>query len=633
MSDAHQQIKARLPIEDIVAETVALKPAGRDRLIGLCPFHAERTPSFYVMTDLRRYYCHGACKRGGDLFDFVQHTRNLSPVEALMLLAERAGVVLKDAPQCKPTKDLADLQTLAQGYFLEGLKGNPEAYSYLIGRGLTPETIEAWGLGYAPDSWHGLIARARNQNVQPEALERAGLAKVKDGRPFDMFRARVTIPIHDAFGRIVGFSARTMGDAQPKYVNSPETDLFKKGEILFGLHRARHTIRERRAAIMVEGQLDVIAAHQAGFTATVGGQSATLTPAQIALFDRLGVTSLYMAFDADEAGQKATLSGLDTVARQFLVKVVKLPGGDPAEVVLESPEAFKDALKRAVPETRFRLERAMSGLDMRKPADKQTALERLKGGMRDARAPFDPVADELRRQVATLLELNLEQLTAWANDGCRTLPITQARHMQPRGDRLHNVRLQLAALTLRDPELTPRLLEKLEAVVPSGDPLATFCAACRCNPGDLDKALETLTDADRTTVHGILAHNLDNVDRAFGHGLRLYRSLTGDVAPAISQLPRETTAELHAYLERFPAYCAAADKRASALTDFVNGLPENEQAGTFGRLTHNLLNGQPAATATNAELLADALALHLCIGAAGDPERHLETARAAVLDR
>ena len=362
MNDATEQIKARLPLEDIIGEVVALKPAGRNRLKGLCPFHSESTPSFHVVVDKGFYHCFG-CQSHGSVFDFVMRTQNLDFRSALEQLAQRAGVELPKLTKNESRKrNFYEINDLAQSFFVARLAESDAARAYLEQRGFTAETIQAWGIGYAPAGWKNFVQHANTAGMELEILERAGIVRSKEGRYYDLFRDRITIPILDLYGRVVGFSARTPGDDEPKYVNTPEIDIFKKGGILFGMNRAKASIKS--AAILVEGQLDVIALHQAGYLHAVGAQSATLTEPQITALERLGVTQLYMAFDADAAGQRATIAGCDAVARRFAVRIVELPKKDPAETVRDDPHAFRIALERAVTEERYRFDKACEGLDL-----------------------------------------------------------------------------------------------------------------------------------------------------------------------------------------------------------------------------------------------------------------------------
>ena len=384
--DAVAQIKARLPIEDVIGETVALKPAGHDSLKGLCPFHSERTPSFHVSAQKGVYHCF-SCGAKGDIFEFVMKMQNLEFREVLELLAARAGVVLPErGERGKRKRDLYNVNDLAQAFFAAQLADHPEVQGYLTSRGFTGETVEAWGLGYAPEGWTHLTAHARTKGVELDALEAAGLVSNKNGNRYDFFRNRVTIPIRDVFGRVVSFTARTLSDEQPKYLNTRETAVFHKSELIFGLDKARVTFKDKGAAILVEGQMDVIAAHQAGHTNTVGLQSSSLTDQQLKKLERYGAV-LYSALDSDSAGQEATLRLLNTVKRRLDVRVVSLNSKDPAEMLQADPESFGAALEAAQTEAEWRYNHALQGIDPRTPKGRDKFLEILKPGLSDMGQP------------------------------------------------------------------------------------------------------------------------------------------------------------------------------------------------------------------------------------------------------
>ncbi|WP_309573327.1 DNA primase, partial [Deinococcus sp.] len=259
-----EDVRARLNIADVVGEHVRLTPAGKGRLKGLCPFHNEKSPSFQVDTEQGYFYCFG-CKAGGDVFSFVQRTENLSFGDALRKLADRAGIQVEAKYGEKSSRDLYDVNAFALTYFREHLAG--AALDYLRRRGLTDATIEAFELGYAPDGWDGLLKHARTKGVTEKQLLDAGLLteNPENGRVYDRFRGRVMFPIRDHLGRLVGYGGRVLDDSKPKYLNTPETEAFRKGELLYGLDKARTTLKDVKAElVVVEGYMDVITMHQHG---------------------------------------------------------------------------------------------------------------------------------------------------------------------------------------------------------------------------------------------------------------------------------------------------------------------------------------------------------------------------------
>ena len=236
-------MRDRLNIADVIGEYVSLTPAGKGRLKGLCPFHKEKTPSFHVDTERGYYHCFG-CKASGDVFKFVQDMEHLSFGDALRKLAEQAGVQLEQKyGEKRVSRDLYDINDFALRYFRQHLQG--AALSYLQGRGLTQASIDGFELGYAPDGWDGLLQQARTHGLTERQLLDAGLlTQNEQGRVYDRFRGRVMFPIRDHLGRLVGFGGRVLDDSKPKYLNTPETDAFKKGELLYGLNLARTVLQQ-----------------------------------------------------------------------------------------------------------------------------------------------------------------------------------------------------------------------------------------------------------------------------------------------------------------------------------------------------------------------------------------------------
>jgi len=352
-----EQIKSRLPIQEVLASYITLIPTG-GQFKAKCPFHNERTASFSVSPERGLYYCFG-CSAKGDIVNFVQEFEGVDFKGALKILADKAGIVLSAYERTDSIeKDETDrvfeaLDTAATKYEKE-LQSNPEALEYLTKRGVTPETIKEFRLGYAPNEWRYLSGTASIGDAT--YLERAGLAKKTDKGYYDRFRGRIMFPLSDSSGRIVGFSGRMFPDTPegPKYLNSPETEVFQKSRILFGFDKAKQAIRKHNFAVMVEGQMDLVLSHQAGFKNTVATsgtavseQSATDMSAQLVVLSRL-TPNLFMAFDGDSAGEKALArAALVALTLGMNPKVVSLPEGvDPADYILnEGTDAWKEKLK------------------------------------------------------------------------------------------------------------------------------------------------------------------------------------------------------------------------------------------------------------------------------------------------
>ncbi len=470
-SEAKELIRQRLDIAEVVGEVVALKPAGRGQLKGLCPFHSERTPSFYVHQDRGFFYCFG-CRAKGDLFDFVMRVQGAEFYEALQLLGQRAGVEVTPQPaRDRRRRDLFEVNRMALTFFGGGLAG--PALEYLQGRGLSLESIATFELGYAPAGWDSLLKHALRKGIREQDLLDAGLLVENErGRRYDRFRDRVIFPIRDYLGRPVGFAGRVLGDDLPKYLNTPETELFKKAELLYGLDLAKTAIRASGECIVVEGYLDVIALHQAGFGNAVAALGATLTAEQASQLSRLDVNRLLLAFDADEAGQRAVLAGLEqSVGRRFLVRAIQMPAGkDPADAVLGGQvEAFRAALAGGLSEVEYRFRSVLEQHDPRTLEGKKAILNELLPALRP-RDVFDPVAAELRRLVIDHLRVDGTRLDEWINSRRRRLDDTQLKGMQRQGERHSRVvviELEVIALLLLEPG---RLKERLSAVTSSLPP-------------------------------------------------------------------------------------------------------------------------------------------------------------------
>jgi len=352
MADTVQQIKDKLSIVDVVTQYVKLERAGSS-LRARCPFHAEKTPSFHVSPERGTYHCFG-CGVGGDIFSFVEAIEGLDFKGALKVLAEKAGVEIVYERGGKEKKDererLFELLETATIFYASHL--NDDAKKYLKERGLTDATIQDFRLGQAGDSWSELSDFLKLKKFTDKELLDAGVAKKNErGSLTDKFRNRIMFPIADSAGRIVGFSGRIFGEKAspeaPKYLNSPETPLFHKSKILYGFDRGKQPIRKLNCAVLVEGQMDLISSHQAGWANTVAVSGTAFTTEHAALIRRMS-DNLVLALDADEAGVKAAGRAAREALRGGLnVKVARLPEGlDPADLILKSgAEAWKKAIR------------------------------------------------------------------------------------------------------------------------------------------------------------------------------------------------------------------------------------------------------------------------------------------------
>jgi DNA primase len=357
MRDAVSEIKNRLSIVDVVSPYVELIPAGKN-LKGRSPFTNERTPSFYVSPERGMFYCFSS-NQGGDIFTFIEKIEGIDFKGALKTLADRAGVELvPERPEAKTERDaLYAVLDAARAQYVRYLADEPKAREYLAHRGVRTETIERWSIGYAPGpptaGWRTISEALQKDGHQLAMIQKAGLVKGGDAgkAPYDVFRDRIMFPLFDASGRVVAFSGRllTPGSEAPKYVNSPETDLYKKSELLFGYDRARDGIRKLGFSMIVEGQFDVVMCHQAGYTNTVAVSGTALTTQHVDLLQRLS-QKVVLALDSDRAGIAALKKAAHVMlTRGMDVKVATLPtGADPADSIQADVAMFKRSVGEAV---------------------------------------------------------------------------------------------------------------------------------------------------------------------------------------------------------------------------------------------------------------------------------------------
>lgn len=381
-----EAIKLRAPLEDVVRERVpSLRKTGA-LWVACCPFHDERTPSFKVDPRRGRWQCYGACGTGGDHFTFLQRIDNLEFWDALEILAARTGVELprKGGGAAHDDQDApayAALEAATQYYRSQLATAEGQAaVRYLRGRGLDATTCDAFGVGYAPASGQAFLTHAREARLDPGVLERTGLVRRNDaGRPYDFFRGRLMIPIRDVKGRTVGFGGRVLDDSTPKYVNTPETPLFKKGRLVYALDRALPIVRREGRIVLVEGYTDVMAAHQHGVGYVVAVLGTATTEDHAALLRKTGARRISLVFDGDEAGRKAAYKALDGLLHlEVEIDVVSLPGGDdPCDLLVrEGASAFTAQLDQAQGWFEFLVEglRGKRGADLSREADRVLEL-------------------------------------------------------------------------------------------------------------------------------------------------------------------------------------------------------------------------------------------------------------------
>ena len=375
-------VKARLNIVDVVSNYVPLTQSGQV-FKARCPFHTERTPSFVVNPERGSWHCFGACSEGGDAIGFVMKAENQSFSEALRTLAVRVGVPLPSPRQQAQMDPLLRANEEAMRFFQRRLQSEDgaEALAYLQDRGVAAETAADFGLGLSPDGRDELKAHLEGQGFMEEQLQRAGLvSRPQQGVSRDLFHGRLMFPIRDADGRAVGFGGRSLDGSQPKYLNTPQTTIFDKSSLLWGLDAARDSIKLRGEGVVVEGYMDALMAHQHGYTNVVASMGTALTSRQVTALRGLA-DSFVLALDPDAAGQEATMRSLKTSWRDVRdVRIALLPEGkDPDELIREAPQRWPEVLEAAEPriDFGFRLMAPRFNLDI---ADGRRALTEELGG-------------------------------------------------------------------------------------------------------------------------------------------------------------------------------------------------------------------------------------------------------------
>ncbi len=416
-----EDIKTRLDVVDVLGEYLPLKPAGSGAFKALCPFHTEQTPSFHLSRPRQSWHCFG-CDTGGDIFSFVMKMEGMEFREALELLANKAGVTLPafDGAKTSLRKRLHEVNDLAARFFRSSLLFLPQAQiarEYVSKRGVDDLTADIFHLGYAPDGWTNLSEALKAKGMTEDELLQAGLvAKRERGSGvYDRFRHRLMFAIADVHGNIVGFTGRILVEdkTQAKYVNTPETILYKKSAVLYGLDKAKGEIRRQNLAVIVEGNMDVVSSHQVSVSNVVAASGTALTSEQLTLIKRF-TNHLAIAFDQDVAGRSATLRGLDLARGQdFVISVISLPpdaGKDPDEAIRKDPQLWRTAIAEAVSIMEWIYRQAFRGKSLQDPEHKKGIAQEVLGEIRRIADPverdhwFKRLAHDLGASEAALRE-------------------------------------------------------------------------------------------------------------------------------------------------------------------------------------------------------------------------------------
>jgi DNA primase len=371
-----EKVKEQNDIVDVISESVRLKRSGRN-FSGLCPFHNEKSPSFSVSQDKQIYKCFG-CGESGNVITFVMKNKNMPFVEAVKYLADRVNITIESdkgriSPTAKKRELLYKVNVEAARFFYSNLRLTKEAKEYFLNRGIKEETIKRFGLGFAKDSWNNLLFHLRKLGFKDDLLLEAGLVSTSErtGNKYDRFRNRVIFPVFDYRGKVIGFGGRVLDDSKPKYLNSPETLVFQKGTNLYGLNFAIKSKMQERYFIIVEGYMDLITLHQYGITNVVASLGTALTTNQARLLRRYA-DKVIISYDADIAGQAATMRGLDILKDAgFDVRVLSIPQGkDPDEYVRSNgKDAFIKLINVAESLIDYRLKKAEEGINLKDSND------------------------------------------------------------------------------------------------------------------------------------------------------------------------------------------------------------------------------------------------------------------------
>jgi len=466
MSDFAQTVKQQADIVRVIEGYIRLRKAGAERYTGLCPFHKEKSGSFSVQAVKQFYYCFG-CQASGDVFSFVSKIENVGFPEAVKIVAQKCGIPLpkrefsspEEAAEARLRGKLLDLHEAATAWFEEQLRG-PEgavAREYLAGRGLTPEGIKAFRMGYAPDSFNALRDRLRPM-ADDETLRASGLFSAKEqgdgtlGAIYDRFRKRVMFPIANEGGRVIAFTARTLetGDkAGAKYINSPETPLYSKGQVLFNLDKAKTSIRKHEFALLVEGQMDCISVFLRGIQNVIATSGTAFTEQQVGLLKR-HTSQVVVNFDPDAAGSNAAEKSIALLTEEgFTIKIVTLDGGlDPDRFVRErGVEAYMAAVKGARRQSDYLIERVRHKFPGSSAEQKIKQMNDLLPHIR--RMPEKLARDQFAADAAQKLSID----SAVLREELRQAALKRRDHIEVRAATLTEVeRVLLRALAITDPD-------------------------------------------------------------------------------------------------------------------------------------------------------------------------------------
>ncbi len=476
-----EQIRDAIDISEIIGDRVKLKRSSRG-YEGLCPFHAEKTPSFHVYTDTKTYYCFG-CHEAGNIFTFLMKADNLGFLDAVEILAERAGIEIPKYKRQDGEKNSHEILELVAKFYSENLSNATAARAYMERRKLDTNDIARFSLGYSPNSWNTLVKYLKNIGISEQKLLNLGLALQGKNGLYDKFRGRIIFPIKDISGRTIAFGGRLIDGEGAKYINSSESEIYSKRRSLYLLDVAKKAIREKKRSILVEGYMDAIRLHKCGFVETVASCGTSLTPEQAGTLSRFA-DRCYICYDSDTAGQNATLRGMYILAENGLeVYVVDIPEGkDPDEFLsVNPPEKFEDAIQNSKP-------LILKHLEMLAPAIKNSTTRRTA-----LKEFFENLArlsvDEVVRYKTKISEITLyppSKIEEWIISKHKSLPVEEAKICPQNIEQ--PLEAGLCALLFHNPECVANVNpEEIPKIIQNPTACATALALLMESPASLEK--------------------------------------------------------------------------------------------------------------------------------------------------
>jgi len=461
------EVKEKNDIVDVISSYVNLRRSG-NRYIGLCPFHSEKTPSFFINPQMQLYHCFG-CGAGGTVIHFIEHIENLDFVEAVKFLAQRAGIPLPEekdevSEYSRLKRNIREMNKIAGRTYFRCLNSETGrgALSYLRSRGLSDDTIKTYGLGYAPNEWTFMYQTLKKNGFSDDDIVKSGLCLMKNGRIFDFFRDRVIFPVMDLRGNVIAFGGRVMGDALPKYLNTGETPIFSKRQNLFSLHLAKNTSEDY--IILAEGYMDVIALYQAGFQNAVASLGTAFCEDHSRLLKRF-TNRVIISFDSDGAGQNATRKAVDILKKDGLqVRILKYSGAkDPDELIKKfGPEAYRTAIASSLSGVDYEL----SGIYPKGGfSDDEERIEYTKKAINILKNIYNKLELEVyAKKVAELTKISYDSILAQVKQAQKHRKLeTNVDAAKMAMLRKKSVSQSLLKLVVENPSYFPKIREKIKA--------------------------------------------------------------------------------------------------------------------------------------------------------------------------